>query len=188
MSLTLALEQFQQYQVANTSTNHWVKNGNLGVTCTRLNIVGRRSWAAPIKSGQLQRRKGEDRESFAASMRDTKPLWLLLMDGSAHAQSLKRQYTPGKILRGACANKQCMSFKKGEPGEFSWQQKAYSSVLWILLFHAPPPVPLLKKVAESYGKNFGALKLVNFWHPLSSLYMLPQVLLFSSAPFLFGKK
>jgi hypothetical protein len=31
-----------------------------------------------------------------------------------------------------------------------------------LLFHAPPPVPLLKKVAESYGKNFGALKLVNF--------------------------
>jgi hypothetical protein len=27
-----------------------------------------------------------------------------------------------------------------------------------------PPllVPLLKKVAESYGKNFGALKLVNF--------------------------
>jgi hypothetical protein len=34
--------------------------------------------------------------------------------------------------------------------------------MYIVVPCSSPLVPLLKKVAESYGKNFGALKLVNF--------------------------
>jgi hypothetical protein len=53
-------------------------NENLGVTWTRLNIVGLQSWAAPIKSGQLQRRRGGGRgrenRKLRVSKRDTKQL------------------------------------------------------------------------------------------------------------------
>ncbi len=115
---------------------------------------------APIKSGQIQRRRrggGGRPESCAVSMRGVK----------------KTSYL--KFIL-------CWSPIP------TTAKKAYSSVLWIYIVVpcSYPLVPLLKKVAESYGKNFGALKLVNFWHPLSSLGMLPQVLL-CSAPLLYEK-
>ncbi len=173
------------------------------MTCTRLNIVGRRSWAAPIKSGQLQRRKGEaekaSRHPCAIPNRYGYYSWTDPRMRNPRNYSILREkyYEAQAQVNSAWVAKKSMvdGMKKNflsqinslsEPIPMTAKSIFFCTVSIHCCSMLLPPVPLLKKVAESYGKNFGALKLVNFWHPLSSLYMLPQVLLYS-APFLYEK-
>ncbi len=146
--------QFQQYQLANTSKNHCVKNGNLGVTCTRLNIVGRRSPGLLCLSPTSYKDEGgEDqkaaRHTCAIPNRFPPNCKLTIL-----ALDCRRTLACAGI--GGMKKTSCLKFILCRR-PFRWQQKSiYSSVLCtVLLFHAPSPLFLFwRKLRKVMAKTF----------------------------------